>query len=296
MNTKDIVKKITNIFDRLEKRQKMLIFVLIASLLFSFYYNTSLKPHSKALWKARKELVGIQNRIVELKSELPDMKKEIESLDTSKKKLAILKERLTDLESELPTQRRIPQLLGELAHQASGYGIDFISIRPKQDKKKAEYAELVIEIKLNSTYTDFANYLNRLESISQFLETRGILMEEMEDGFRGSAVTTLTLSTLLGESEAAQAKIEKPKEAVPLKIERNPFISKFMPVRKEAKKEDALRLSGIIATGKHPTAIIDDEVYRVGDFIDEKEVKEILPNMVMLSDGRKSTVLTLESE
>jgi len=37
-------------------------------------------------------------------------------------------------------------------------------------------------------------------------------------------------------------------------------------------------------------------VYRTGDIIGNKKVKQILPNMVILTDGRESTVLTLERE
>ena len=138
MTGKEIIEKIAKQFNRLEKRQRMLVLLLIASILFSFYYNGIFKPQSTALRKARKELTSINNRLLRLKSQIPDIQKEKEALSTAKKRLDSLKMQLISLESELPTQRSIPQLLGELVRQASGYSVDFVSIRPKTDKEKKE--------------------------------------------------------------------------------------------------------------------------------------------------------------
>ena len=293
---KGIVEKITKQFNRLKTRQRTLALFLAAAILFSFYYNAVYKPQSVALAKVKTELSNVNNRLLKLKSQLPDIQKEKETLGAAKRNLETLKAQLSSFELQLPTTGRIPQLLGELVRQAQGLPIDFVSIRPKTSKEKKEYAELIIEMKFNFTYSDFANYLNRLESLSQFLRATDIAMEEMKDGFQGQSDVTLTLGTLLGEAEAFKPEEEKaPQFAAPLTIERNPFLSKFRPAKEGAKKAE-FQLSGIIASGKTPTAIINDEVYRTGDIIGNKKVKQILPNMVILTDGRESTVLTLERE
>lgn len=291
---KQIIDKITKQFNRLQKRQRTLALFLAAATLFSFYYNAIYKPQSSALARVKTELANVNNRLLRLKSQIPDIQKE--TLGDAKRNLETLKAQLSSLELQLPTTGRIPQLLGELVRQAQGYSIDFVSIRPKAGREKKKYAELAIEMKFNSTYSDFANYLNRLESLSQFLSASDIAMEEMKDGFRGESDVTLTLATLLGEAEASiPGEIKEPAQPAPLPIERNPFLSKFRPV-KEGEKKDEFQLSGIISSAKAPTAIINNEVYRIGDIIGNKKVKQILPNMVILTDGRKSTVLTLERE
>jgi len=293
---KEIIEKTTKQFNRLQKRQRTLVLFLAAAILFSFYYNAVYKPQSSALARVKTELTNVNNRLVKLKSQIPDIQKEKEALDAAKRNLETLKTQLSSLELQLPTTGRIPQLLGELVRQAQGYSIDFVSIRPKTSKEKKEYAELIIEMKFNSTYSDFANYLNRLESLSQFLRASDITMEEMKDGFRAESDVTLNLATLLGETGRTKPEEQKePQFAAPLSIERNPFLSKFRPTQEGAKKEE-FQLSGIIASGKIPTAIINNEVYKVGDIIGNKKVKQILPNMVILTDGRESTVLTLERE
>jgi Tfp pilus assembly protein PilO len=293
---KEIIEKTTRQFNRLQKRQRTLVLFVGAAILFSFYYNAIYKPQSSALARVKTELANVNNRLVKLKSQMPDIQKEKEALDAAKRNLDSLKTQLSSLELQLPTTGRIPQLLGELVRQAQGYSIDFVSIRPKTSKEKKEYAELIIEMKFNSTYSDFANYLNRLESLSQFLRATDIAMEEMKDGLRGESDVTLNLATLLGEAgETKPQELKEPQFASPLSIERNPFFSKFRPTQEGAKKEE-FQLSGIISSGKQPTAIINDEVYKAGDIIGNKKVKQILPNMVILTDGRESTVLTLERE
>jgi|GEM_PF-1390721 len=291
---KEIADKITKQFNRLQRRQRTLVLFLTAVILFSFYYNAVYKPQSSSLARVKSELANVNNRLLKLKSQIPDIQKEKEALGAAKRNLDSLKAQLSSLELQLPTTGRIPQLLGELVRQAQGLPIDFVSIRPKTSKEKKEYAELIIEMKFNSTYSDFANYLNRLESLSQFLKATDVAMEEMKDGFQGQSDVTLTLVTLLGEAGAVKPEEEKaPQFAAPLSIERNPFLSKFRPAR-EGEKKVEFQLSGIIASAKVPTAIINDEVYKVGDIIGNKKVKQILPNMVILTDGRESTVLTLE--
>ncbi len=295
---KEIVEKITIKFNRLQKRQKTYIFFFIVAVLLGSYYNLVYKPQSDALREAQTEWENINNRLMKLKSQMPDIEKEKEALDIAKNNLDSLKRQLSFFELQLPTQGSIPQLLGELVRQAQGYSIDFVSIAPKtNEKNKKEYAQFVVEMKFNSNYSDFTNYLNRLESLSQFLRVTGITIEEMKDGFQGESNMTLVLETLLGEE--TQIKSKEPKElkfVAPLIIKRDPFLSNFKPV--EAVKKEEFRLDGIIA-GQQPTAIINDEVYRRGDIIGskkDKKVKQILPNMVILTDGRENTVLMLQRE
>jgi len=180
---KSVLEKLMKQFNRLQKRQRTLVLLLIASILFSIYLNGVYKPQSVVLRRAKKELINVNNRLLRLKSEIPDINKEEDALNATKRELALLQEQLASLESQLPTQRSIPQLLGELVRKASGYSIDFISIRPKTSKKKKEYPELIIEMKFNSSYSDFANYLNQLESTSRFLEANTVMIEEMKNGF-----------------------------------------------------------------------------------------------------------------
>jgi len=199
LKTGEWTKAMLKQFNSLKKNQRALVLLLLAAMLFNVYYNLIYKNQSKALRSAKSEQSVVNNSLARLRSQMPDVDREKERLALSKRTCATLRERLRALESELPTQESIPQLLGELVRQAAGYSIDFISIRPKTGKGKQEYSELVIEMKVSSSYPDLANYLNRLESISRFIRADNIIMENMKDGFRSNVDSTVALSTLLGE-------------------------------------------------------------------------------------------------
>lgn len=290
---KELIEKIKAQFNRLEKRQRTMVLALAATIVFSFYYNAIYKNQSGALRRARAELENVNNSMIKLKSQIPDIDAEKEALNSAKKRLDFLKSQLSSLEAQLPRYGRVPQLLAQLVAEAAGYSIDFVSLKPKTTQEKKDYSQLAIEMKFNAAYPDFVNYLNHLESMSQFLKAGDIMIEEIKDGFRGQLSVTLNFTTLLGEAEFVKEEEELQKPVPPLTVERSPFLSKFRADR-GAEKKDELRLSGIIAGGREPTAIINDEVYRVGDYIGNKRVKQILPNMVVLTDGRQSVVLTLE--
>lgn len=295
INLKEISKRVKNKFNQMGKRRQAIVIFLIAAVVFSVYYRIVYKQQSSSLSRAKTELAGVNIQLQKLKNQMPDVEKAQEALNISKKNLDLMKSQLAALEAQLPRYGRIPQLLGELVAQGAGYPIDFVSIKPKMTKDKArkEYAELNIEIKFNSAYSDFVNYLNRLESLSQFLEATDIVIEEMKDGLRGQLGVTLSFATLLGEEGPAKEDIKETGLASPLSMERNPFASNLKP-EKEKAKEEKLQISGIISGVKEPTVVINDNVYRVGDMIGNKRVKQILPNMVVLTDGRESTVLTME--
>ncbi len=294
IKTYEWIKAILRQFDSLKKNQRILVLLLLAAILFNVYYNLIYKNQSQALRSAKSEQSVVNNSLARLKSQMPDMNKEKDRLALSKRTFNTLRERLRTLESELPTQESVPQLLGELVRQAAGYSIDFISIRPKTGKGRQEYSELVIEMKLSSSYTDLANYLNRLESISRFIRADNIVMENMKDGFRSNVDSTIALSTLLGEPGIGKKEVVSV-PAEPLAIERNPFASIFRPILEAGKKEE-YSLSGIITTGAQPTAIINNEVYRIGDRVDSRAIIKILPGMVVLSDGRDNKILYLEKQ
>lgn len=290
---KDLADKLLKRFNLLDGRQKTLFFILLAVIALIFGYNIIYKGQADSVSRLKKESLAIKNALIKIKSQYPDINKEKDDLIRARQQLASLKQELSALESELPTQGSIPGLLNELVAQAAGYKIDFNSIRPKPAKDKKEYAELNIEMKFNSNYSDFANYINRLESPSRFLKATNIIMENMKDGFRGELDVALTLTTLLAQTPAAKKPARgRPEELLPLDIKRSPFVSPSLPVM-GAKKEEYI-LSGILTTGKTPTAIINNEVYRPGDIIGNKTINKILPNRVILGYGGEEIILTLE--
>lgn len=269
-------------------------------LLFSLLFNVVYKPQRTSLRKLKEESVHLKNKAAEIKAGIPDTTAEKRSLADAQRSLENLRAQIVSMETELPLASSLPHLLGELIRQSSGYAIDFTSIKQLVDtEKKREYAHLNIEMKFTADYSDFVNYLRRLENSSKFLTTTEIDMEEMKDGFNDKSSFSIVLSTLLGEGTKDEVNISQAAKGAtfikPITIKRDPFISKFKPYQ-EKKKEEKYKLSGIISRGKKSTAIINGKVYRIGDFIGKEKVEQILPNVVMLNDTREITALTLEKD
>lgn len=289
----DLKEKLVKQFSQLDRRQKLLRLFLILAVCFAIYYNLIYKTQAVALRKSKSQLSELNRNLAKLNAQFPNVDIETRKLEKARKSFEALKSQLASVEQELPTESTVPQLLDGLVRQAQGYSIDFTSIRPKPVKEKREYFEQDIEIKFNTTYADFANYINRLESPSKFLRATSIMMENIKGAFSGGIDVTLTLTTLLGgETTAAKEIKEELAPVAALDIERSPFVSEYLPSVPGAKNE-AYRLTGIVASGSQPTAIINDDVYKIGDVIDNKVVSKILSDMVVLSHGKEKIILNL---
>jgi hypothetical protein len=232
---------------------------------------------------------------------MPDIEKERAGLEELKRKNKQLKERLVSLEKELPESYRIPQLLGELAKQTQGLAIDFSYIKPKATSGalEDEYTRLDIEMQFNAPYRDFRSYLVQLEHLSSYLNITDIVVEETKEGsFAGEATATMVLSTLLNKGLPSLGILapESKEEILLAKdtLERNPFLPSSKEVSKYSRRSKYV-LSGIAFAGSKSTAIINNEVYRVGDLLEKKySIKQILPNMVIISHGKQTEILMLE--
>ncbi|MCK4649529.1 type 4a pilus biogenesis protein PilO [bacterium] len=280
-------------FNRLEKRYQGLILLLVAVILFSLYIRLVYRPQAESLRRLRSEFTSLDNQATRLKAQIPDVEKEKETLARTEEDYHALKKQLASLEARLPILGSVPQLLGEVVGQASGYKIDFVSLRSKTTEGKEEYRQLNIEIKLNADYPNFVNYLHRLENISPFLILTDIVMKKMKEGFPAESEVTLNLLTLLGERGEALARVPF---VAPVTVKRNIFSFKFRPAEKVKEKEE-YELSGITLRGEQSTAIINGEVYRIGDVIGNKRIKQILSSRVILIDEKRgSTILTLKWE
>lgn len=299
----ELFKKLKTLLSRLPRRQKILISLLVLALLFSSYFNKLLKPQLKQLFRLKSELAELNQRILSLKAEIPDVEKERVTLEELKRKNKQLRERLTSLEKELPESYRIPQLLGELAKQAQGLALDFSYIKPKATSSvlEDEYARLDIEMQFNAPYLDFRSYLGQLERLSAYLNITDIVIEQMKEGsFASETTVTLVLSTLLNKgSRPSRVLAPESKEEIFLakedtSLERNPFVPTSKTVSKYSRRPKYI-LSGITFAGSKSTAIINNEIYRVGDLLEKKyPIKQILPNMVIISHGRQTEILMLE--
>ncbi len=278
---------ILDYLNRLGKRERALIFFLSVVLFLSIGYRMFWQPYLSQQKKFKNDLQKILNQVQSIKSQFPDTEAaKQENAKLRREYESVLKE-ISAYEARIPSASSASQLLGGITGRSEGLNMDFESIRQNIEKEKEGYSKLQLNIKFASPYSSIVNYLRRLEKISDYLTVEGIgIAQAKEAGPQTKA--ELQLSLLLAE-RGIDLTLKEEEAPLPLAIQRDPFVSREM--KRNVEKD--FKLSGITWAGKNSTAIINNEVARVGTQIGEWKVTQILPDAVILSNGVETTSLTL---
>lgn len=293
------LKEISRRYNLLGKKQKILIWLLVFAVLINLYINEIFMPRFKQLSIFKNKSEELANHIFTVKAAMPSLEGDKTQVSELKRTNKQFHKELDGLEKELPKSYRTPQLLGELAAQASGLKIEFDYIKPlaASEAMEKEYSRIDIELQFSSPYYDFLGYLNKLENLSSYLNIQEIIIEEMkESNFRGETTVTLIISALLNKEQAFLKNLNKEEKTPVLEdfFKRNLFVPESTDVKGYV-KESKYVLSGITFSGEKSTAIINGEIYKIGDTLDNKGViEQILLNMVIIKYGYASEVLILE--
>jgi len=295
-NLNSVLKAVADKLKGLNRQQKMVLGGLLLVFLLSLYMNTYYKPNMVRMKAAQRNIVVYQNKINMLKVQIPETELEKENLSILEKNVQETEDKIKTIEAELPPQNKLPQILGEVISRGSKYDIEFISIVPKFLKKEKDiYSSLEIELEFETTYKDFISYLEMLQKEPSFLFVEEVNMEERKDS-KERLIANLKLSSLVIDTPKAVGAIDKEAgQYGDLTVDRDPFTSDSEP-EPDSKKEDKekLILQGIVYNGDNSAAVINDEIYRLGESVDEKIIKVIDRNRVVLEDKDKEVILTLE--
>ena len=290
-------KKAAELLQQLDQRTRNLFLLLLAVIVFSAAFNLFFKPQRRAIMTLQQEASAVNNRILEIKARIPDVDREQSLLVKERTDAALLQEELKALESQLPKQDSLPGLLNELFRQPEGHTIDFTLLKPGEEKQdRLDYDRLNIEMRFTATYASLFNYLYRLERFSQFITPVKVEIEEPKGTSSADLNVQMTLSTLLGDSVKGIVLSKVVSPALPaVEPQRNSFQS---TAREALLSGDQTKytLSGIVSIGKHPTAIINDEVFKIGDWVGSSQVEEILAHSVILREGQQRIVVTVDSK
>lgn len=275
-------------FNRLGKRERFSVVLLSIVLLFSIGFRMFWQPYLSEQKKFKNDSQKTLDQMQVIKSEFPDIEAEKKEFAKLRQEYDSVVKEISAYETNIPSVSSVTQLLGEITRRSNGLNMDFESIRQNMEKEKEGYLKLELDMKFTSPYSSIVNYLRRLENLSDYLTVQEILIAQTKEG-APQAKTTLQLSMLLVE-KGIDLTVRKEEEApLPLAIQRDPFVSKKM----EKKKEKEFKLSGITWAGKDSTAIINDEVAKIGTQFGEWKITQILPDAVILSDGVETASVTL---
>ncbi len=288
----------------LDRRTKILFIFLILSVISSFLFKSVYKPQQTKKAELRRELKILKNKAFKLKTRMPDVRVEDLALAKEKNSLGKLKAELRNLEEQLPRKDNLPGLLGGLLKQSKGYAISFNLIKPLKKEEEFEYQQFNMEMQFGVTYKNLINYLYHLEKSLPFIRISHLVVDnkekekekEMEDG---SLNVSMILSTLLVEGSKSTIDFKKLGSLTPAPSRetlRDPFFSQFMPRQVDIVMDEEYMLSGITSQGKYPTAIINNEVYKIGDWIGESQIQTITQDKVVLKNGEKMNTLVIQED
>ena len=279
-------------------KTKFLVIVLVLVAGVSFAFNKIYLPQRNKLAKLKSKLVSLDNEIIEMEAQLPNLEGQVLQLEAKKSEIERLNDRLSKKENQLPSKANIPELLSVYLRQSSEDIIDFSLLKPVDEHKKNIYDQLNIEIQFNAGFNGLVNYLNRLEKNFQYIQTKGIVISNEDNLGTGLLTTKIVLSTYLSDQKIKEGSLLTAKmtdDVSSVSTKRDPFYSPGQVVTQDEELE-FFNLSGIIGFGLNPTAIIDDEVYKVGDTIGNSKIQEITYNEVILENQGQIRVLTIDSE
>ena len=273
-------------------RERFWVMAVVLLCLWGVSYSILLRPQAQKIQKLRLEKQGLARQVEAAQLGLPDLKLKHELLKMKKGEIALLKEELAGVESRLPSKDGLNHLFGELVTQAEGLEISMDAIKQRLGETD-EFPEAAIEISGTATYEAVVNYLHRAERLSPFLRIGSLEMKEPQKGTSQRQQIALTLVMPLSSTEGAGLmSFPEGPQAAKLTLPKSIFVTRA-PV--ERKKSQELKVTGIALNGQASTAIVNDQVVRVGSGIDDLIVKQIVPGFVVLSDGEESFKIALGS-
>jgi len=259
--------------------------------IFLLGLQTLYQPQQGRLQKVRNQWKALRAQGESLKTQLPDLAKEKERLKAETKAVEELEKEVKGMQSQLVTSGELGLLLGELVRCGEGLRVTFDSV--KQDvRENPGQPHVTLEMALSAPFEDLVNYLNRIERLSPFLKVEHLAVLESKQGPSSLLAVRLVLdSPLRLSSETGGLTVSTGALPEKVALARAPFISRVHRADKEKHKE--MKVTGITWQEGFSTAIVNEEVVRVGDKVADLTVQKILPDRVVLSDGVESLTVEL---
>lgn len=287
-------------------REKAWAIVWVAVVLSIAFIRFFYQPKRQEIREAAHQIeeMGKQRRALLAKvSEFDRRKAEMETL---KKEIGILYEELVFNEQDLLNLQDLDHLLESLVKDRARFEMRLNSIRPIQTKEPSAtepkagfspsaepYRKLNVQLDTYSTFNGLVEYIRFLEQMRPYQQIDRIKVKvEGKEVSRPHAV--LLVSILMGETqekrEASQREVFALLEEVAAREQKDPFLTADRP--KELTQAVGLELTGIFSEGDRPVAaMINNEIYRVGQSIQGKRIVAIEAGRVLLEQGNQRFVL-----
>ena len=280
-------------WQRLARREQVLVVGLAIAGVALGLYRGVFVSQAQRLRKARGEWLSVRQQVAVAKAARPDLDRQRAELEMQGKAIEEVQSALEQMEQGLVTTADLSRVLAELTRQVEGLRVTLESVK-QHVSDDPDDARVSIDVVFVAPYEDLVNYLRRIERLSPYLRIGRLEVVEPKDRSRPGVEGRMTLVSLLRQSSEGGGLVAGGAVAQVnlVALRRNPFSARTAAAQAAYLKH--LKVTGITAGGSMNTAIINDAVVRVGDLVDKFTVKEILPDRVILSDGKESHTLSLE--
>lgn len=295
-------------FGKMGAREKAWIVAWVTVVLWLGYVRVVQHPRSVELREVAGQLAGADRQKISLLAKQPDVAKKQQAIEVMKQEISTGYETLTAAEENLLNDQDVDKLLESLVKDRRKFELILNSIRPIQQKEPTTiepakggqaqqtaepYRRLLVQLDLFGTFQGLVSYVDFLEQMRPYQEVQSIKVKvEGKETSRPHAI--VQASVLMGQT--AKEKEETRKEIfaaigdVAKKETKDPFLTSERP--KEVVQAVGLELSGILSEGGKPVAaMINNDIYGVGQVIQGKQIVAIEPNQVILEQGNRRFVL-----
>lgn len=284
-------------FANLAPKEKRLLITLAMAAAAAFYFNAVLKPNFKTIADFKKEIKETRLRLSALENQAPGVQKLQIELRTLAGQISDIRTRARDTEGKLLTVGDVPRFLSELIRCSQGLNIDFSSVKQKIDQDKSGFSRLNVGMKFDSRYELALDYIGKAEGISGFAKAQEVNISQAKSGDRAMVTVNLNMEALLTSGSEPRGDIipcGAQSKTLAVAAGRNPF-APAIKIEKVTKKL-TIKLIGVTFRGDsaNSTAIINDNVLRVGDKVEGYEIVEITPDAVNIDNGTGIETLKVE--
>jgi len=298
-------------FGKMGAREKAWIIVWITVILWIGYVRMMHHPRAVELREVADQFYSADRQKISLLAKQPNVDKKQRDIETLKKEITDGFQALTEAEENLLNDQDVDQLLESLVKDRRKFELVLNSIRPLEQKEPSAveaskpgdgkpaaaepYRRLLVQIDLFGTFQGLVSYVDFLEQMRPYQEVQSIKVKvEGKEVSRPHAI--VHVGVLMGQSVKEKENVRKEVFAmlgeVAKKEMKDPFLTGEKP--KEVVQAVGLELSGILSEGGKPVAaMINKEVYSVGQVIQGKRIVAIGQSQVMLEQGNRRFILVL---
>lgn len=173
---------------KLDKRMKIIIFVVFLIVFAYVNYSYIYQPKKEKIDSLDQQILTLNNKIAEgrrIAARLDDLKLEYQELT----------ERLKFVEVLLPEEKDIPDFLVLLQETMDEFNINFSNFSPQNlaQERDAIYARLPINLTYTANYFEIIKFLDRLENFPRIVDVKDLRLNPTGD--EGNVNVTMNMFT-----------------------------------------------------------------------------------------------------